>query len=99
MEIYGVTDHMREVASCFAEQGFIAFVPNFYWRHLPEADLPYDAGGRELGMSLIRQLQRESVIDDISATMNYLGHFFRQYDAAPVVSVKVSIPVVDLLAP
>ncbi|UUZ84233.1 dienelactone hydrolase family protein [Paenibacillus sp. P26] len=74
MEIFGVTDHMRDVANRLALQGYIACVPNFYWRHLPEADLPYDAGGRELGMSLMRQLQRESVIDDISAAMNYLAH-------------------------
>jgi carboxymethylenebutenolidase len=72
MEIFGVTGHMREVAGRIAEQGYIVMVPNYYWRHCPEADFPHDAQGREEGMAFMRQLQREQVLQDAASARSYL---------------------------
>lgn len=72
MEIFGVTEHMRNIAERLAKQGYITFVPNFYWHTRPSADLPHDVQGREEGMHLMKQLHRESVLEDVTTTMTFL---------------------------
>ncbi len=42
-EIFGVTDHMRDVAGRFAKEGFVALVPDL-WSRSPEAKVPAAAG-------------------------------------------------------
>jgi carboxymethylenebutenolidase len=72
MEIFGVTEHMRNIAERLAKRGYITFVPNFYWRARLSADLPHDAQGREEGMHLKDQLHRESVLEDVTTAMTFL---------------------------
>ncbi len=67
-EIFGVTDHLRDIADRFAENGYRAVVPAFFDRIDPAISLTYDdvETGRELAM----QLQSDQVLLDIAAVID-----------------------------
>ena len=44
-EIFGVNATMREVADGFAQQGFVAVVPDLFWRLEPGVQLDYTPDG------------------------------------------------------
>ncbi len=41
-EIFGVNANMRAVADLYAEEGYVALVPDLFWRLQPGVDLGYD---------------------------------------------------------
>ena len=42
MEAFGVTGHIRDVASRIAKEGYVTLVPDLYYRHLPNNTFGYD---------------------------------------------------------
>ena len=69
-EAFGVNDHIRDVASRFADAGFLAVAPRLFHR----------SGDPELGyedmtevMPYIMQLQADEIEADLEATLAYLG--------------------------
>ena len=40
-EIFGVNQNMRDVADMYAEEGYVALVPDLFWRQQPGVDLGY----------------------------------------------------------
>jgi carboxymethylenebutenolidase len=71
-EIFGLTHHVREAAGRLAREGYIAIVPDFNHRTEPGVELGYDEEGRAKGLSLLRQLRRPQVLDDVAAVMRYV---------------------------
>ncbi len=49
-EIFGINDFMRQVAALFAEEGYVCFVPDLFWRQQAGTDLPYAATGEALAL-------------------------------------------------
>lgn len=59
-EIFGVNEHIRDVADRFAAQGYLAIAPALFDRVKPGVELGYDAEGVQAGVGL----QQRTVIDD-----------------------------------
>ena len=45
-EIFGINSFMREMADGFAEEGYVAVVPDLFWRLEPGLDLDYSEFAR-----------------------------------------------------
>ncbi|MET9919204.1 dienelactone hydrolase family protein [Streptomyces sp. NPDC006435] len=67
MELFGVTAWVRKVCERFAEAGYVAVAPDFYWRGVRRAELGYDDAGRQEGFRLLGGLTREGVVADTAA--------------------------------
>ena len=44
-EIFGVNQHIREVADQYASDGFVVLAPDVFWRQEPGVDIAYDDAG------------------------------------------------------
>lgn len=72
MELFGVTQHIREITDRVAALGYLAIAPDFYHRSESDVELSYDQNGRSRGFELLHQLGRADALQDVSATMQYL---------------------------
>lgn len=72
MELFGVNQHIREIADRVAALGYLAIAPDFYHRSEASAELSYDQAGRDKGFELLHQLGREDALADVAATLRYL---------------------------
>lgn len=64
-EIFGVTEHMKNLARRYAEQGYRTIVPALFDRVAPDSVIPYDKAAK--GRSLAEQCQPQAVLKDIQA--------------------------------
>jgi len=71
-EMFGLTDHIRDIAARLAGLGYVVAVPDFYHRIAPGIALSYDEAGRQEGLRLLKGLQRAEVLADIAATVDVL---------------------------
>ena len=72
MELFGVTQHIRNVTDRVAELGYLAIAPDFYHRVGPGVELTYDQTGRTKDFELLHQVNREDAVQDVHATMHFL---------------------------
>jgi carboxymethylenebutenolidase len=72
MEIFGVNDHIRGICNDLARYGFIVAAPDYYSRIAPGTALSYTPEEREKGLGYMNQLNREEVLQQTSATVDYL---------------------------
>ena len=72
MELFGVNDHIRDVCSRLAAQGYHVIAPNFYHRTLPGASLPFGEAGRGEGFRHLNQLTRAQALADAEAVVNWI---------------------------
>ena len=68
-EIFGVNDHIKDLACRFALGGFVVVAPELYVR---EGECPPMSAGREKVMAFLGQIKDEQVLADISAARSYL---------------------------
>lgn len=71
-EIFGINENMRSVADQYAKEGYIAIVPDLYWRMEPGLDIPYGAENFERARSLGLKLDLDLAIKDILSTARNL---------------------------
>lgn len=71
-EIFGVNQHMREVADGYAAAGFHAIAPALYDRLAPGVELGYDDVGIKRGLDL-RAGAVDTALTDIDATRSHLA--------------------------
>lgn len=71
-EIFGVNQNMRDVAEMYAEEGYVALVPDLFWRMQPGVDLGYTDEDIELGFGYYGQLDVDRAVDDIAAAIDAL---------------------------
>lgn len=72
MELFGVNQHIRNIADRVAGLGYLAIAPDFYHRSESGVELAYDQAGRSKGFELLHQLRREHALQDVEATMQFL---------------------------
>ncbi|MCQ4187969.1 dienelactone hydrolase family protein, partial [Klebsiella pneumoniae] len=53
-EIFGVNQHIREVADQYASDGFVVLAPDVFWRQEAGVDIGYDDAGFKKGFGLMQ---------------------------------------------
>ncbi len=69
-EIFGVNNHIQDVARRYAEQGFVAAAPEIFHR-FDRLDVPYTEV--QAGFALRQQLSDNQVMDDVNAAYDVLN--------------------------
>ncbi|HEY1587474.1 MAG TPA: dienelactone hydrolase family protein [Polyangia bacterium] len=72
-EIFGVSAHIKDVASRIAGEGYVAIAPDYHHRAWkPGTVLDYNDEGMKRGMEVIPKLTLEGLLADIDACIAYL---------------------------
>ncbi|SDV47154.1 dienelactone hydrolase family protein [Chitinasiproducens palmae] len=71
-EIYNVNEWARGVARRYAEQGYLALVPDLFWRLEPGRYLPYTPEAQQEGRALYARLDVEASVRDIDSALTWL---------------------------
>lgn len=71
-EIFGVNEHIRDIADRFAQEGYIAIAPAIYQRQAPQFEVGYGEEDVKLGRQYKVQTKASELLSDIQATINYL---------------------------
>ena len=66
-EIFGLTDHIKNVAKEYAENGFLVVIPDIFTRLEHNIDLPYNKDGYSRGLHLKKKLGWQLPVMDIVA--------------------------------
>jgi len=72
-EIFGVTEHIREVADSYAAEGYEALAPSFYDRRKPGFEAGYDADSVAEGRALSEATPWDEVAADLAAAVAALA--------------------------
>lgn len=72
MDAFGLNSHIKEVAHQLAKEGYVVLVPDFFHRIAPNIELSYDEIGARRASHLIRNLQRQEVLLDVTVSQRYL---------------------------
>jgi carboxymethylenebutenolidase len=83
-EVFGVNRHMRAVADRFASHGFLAVVPDIFWRVEPGLEIPYDQAGLARGSEILAAF-------DIGQGGKDLGRVVEAVRARPDCNGKVGV--------
>jgi carboxymethylenebutenolidase len=86
-ELFGISEHVREICEQLAERGHLAIAPDLHHRSAPWVELPEDEAGRARGFELLGQLTRAGVLGDLSATLTHL----RDAGASDVAMLGLSV--------
>ena len=70
-EIFGVNDFMRAQADMFAAEGYVAIVPDLFWRIKPNIELSYSDEDFSRAMELGRAINLDKAVEDIQATITH----------------------------
>lgn len=71
-EIFGVSDHIRELCDGFAEDGYEVVAPSFYDRLEPGFTAGYDQGGVQKGLEHSKTTPWDQVQGDLQAAIDWL---------------------------
>lgn len=63
-EIFGVNQHMRDVADLYAEEGYVVIVPDLFWRLEPGLELGYGEEDFAKAFGLFQQLDVDAAVRD-----------------------------------
>jgi carboxymethylenebutenolidase len=72
-EIFGVTAEMRRIADLVAQTGYVALAINYYHRHDPNLDVPYNDEGIAKGRAAAATVTRETIGEDLRASIDWLN--------------------------
>jgi carboxymethylenebutenolidase len=67
-EIWGVNQHIRDVADQYAMDGFTVFAPDVFWRQQPRVDLGYNEVDNPKAFAFMGALDRPNAVEDLAAT-------------------------------
>ena len=72
-EIFGVNEHMRNVADWYAERGFVVACPDLFWRQEPGVQLTDKTDAEwQRAFELYKGLDEDKAIEDASAMLKVL---------------------------
>ena len=71
-EIFGVTEHIRELAAGFAEDGYEVLAPSLFDRRAPGFHAGYDTAGVARGRELSEATPWDEVAGDLQACVDAL---------------------------
>jgi carboxymethylenebutenolidase len=72
-EIFGVNEHIRDVADRLAREGFVAIAPALYQRLAPGFEIGYTQEDVKLGRHYKDQTKADELLGDIAAAIDYLN--------------------------
>jgi len=64
-EIFGINQSMREIADRFADEGYVVFAPDIFWRSGQRMELGYDDEGLKKGMACYQKYSIDEGVDDL----------------------------------
>lgn len=67
MEAFGLTSHIRAVATRIANQGYVVLTPDLYYRELPHNQFGYNQV--EPAMAMMNRLDLDKCVEDIRAAL------------------------------
>ncbi|TFW16117.1 dienelactone hydrolase family protein [Duganella callida] len=71
-EIFGVNQHIRNVADQYAADGYVVLAPDLFWRHGARIELGYDDAGWKRAVELMQATDFAKAQTDIAATLKVL---------------------------
>src|SRR3954468_13497242 len=71
-ELFGVTDHVRDVAARLGALGLVAVAPDLHHRTEPGVELAHDEDGRRHGFALLERMTRAGALADMGAAAQRL---------------------------
>ena len=72
-EIFGVNEIMRKIATAYAEAGYVAIVPDLFWRQEPNVQLdPLNSGDWDKAFALYQSFDEDRAVQDLISTMQVL---------------------------
>jgi carboxymethylenebutenolidase len=71
-EIFGVNQHIRNVADQYAADGYVVLAPDLFWRHGARIELGYDDAGWKRAVELMNATDFAKAQADIGATIKAL---------------------------
>jgi carboxymethylenebutenolidase len=71
-EIFGINKTMREVAESYAEEGYVALVPDLFWRQTPNVELGYSAEEWKKAFELYGGFDEAKGMQDIQTAITAL---------------------------
>jgi carboxymethylenebutenolidase len=71
-EIFGVNQHMRDLADLYAEEGYVVICPDLFWRIEPGIELGQSEADWQKAMALYQKFNLAKGVADISATVTAL---------------------------
>ena len=71
-EIFGVNQHIRDVADQYASDGFVVLAPDVFWRQEPGVDIGYDEAGFQKGFALMQSMDFPKAVEDICTAAQVL---------------------------
>lgn len=66
-EIFGINNHIRNVTSRYAAEGYLAIAPALFDRVEKNVELAYDQAGMQAGIALMKQSGIDTALADITA--------------------------------
>lgn len=71
-EIFGVTRHVRGVADRFAEDGYLAYAPDLFWRMAPGLELSHSNEDIEKAMGLLQRYRDDDGMSDVTSVARHI---------------------------
>lgn len=68
-EIFGLNDHIREVADLYAEEGYVVLAPDLFWRIEPGIRLGYSEAEWQTAFGLFQKFDQDKGVADMRATV------------------------------
>ena len=71
-EIFGISTYMKAMADLYAEEGYVAIVPDLFWRLEPGVSLDYSEAGFKKALELNSRFDSKTAVVDMRATVKAL---------------------------
>ena len=71
-EIFGINDYMKSMADHFAEEGYVAIVPDLFWRMEPGVSLGYGDEDMQKAFGFYQNFDVDQSIKDVQDTIDAL---------------------------
>ena len=71
-EIFGVNQYLRDVADWYAAHGFVAVVPDLFWRIQPGIELSDKGDDWNKAIELYMKIDEAKAVEDSAATVEFL---------------------------
>ncbi len=71
-EIFGINQYLRDVADWYAAHGFVAVVPDLFWRIQPGIELTDKGDDWKRGIELYQAIDEAKAVEDSAATVEFL---------------------------
>ena len=71
-EIFGITQYLRDVADWYAAHGFVAVVPDLFWRIQPGIELTDKGDDWKKAVELYQKIDEAKAVEDSAATVEFL---------------------------